>query len=472
MNINTNPKIYDNLYKTKIKNMNLVFNPYSYKRPLLFPQKFASLYKSIDGKKKLEDYYRDRLTFDLTKEEIKGFFQMLTEFDITTAGDKKNTLTPNPRGSRYWRFTVWLHMTNDCNFSCKYCFVSKNHEKITLEDLIKSTDRIVETAVKNKIKRVTLVLGGGEPLLQYQLIKKLNEHVVVEAKKYNLSIRLAIITNGSLLNEENIKYFKDNKFNVGISIDGTEKYHDAARVFKDGSGTFERVKKGLELADKHKILSNISMTLTTENVKGLPDFVRYILNLNPKIRIMLGLVKNTALSVSNKAAEDKVMISELKKAYRVIGDFYAKKDLNFSYLFFHKLLDSVFMYEPHKYHCGAGSYYLTITHKGKLKLCPQLLDDTAMDVKEGEDLLTLAKANNFLYANDFNVEKIKECSKCLWKYACRGGCPCERHNTGKDIANPAADCHIYKTLIPFQIKLEGERLYKNMLFQVKSGEKK
>lgn len=458
-------KLHAKIYSAKLEGgFRLAFNPFSYNRPVVYPERFGLLFRSLKKPATVKKFLDHAVSQGFTHSEAVDFLKLMAEYNIIATDGRQNIMTPNPAGTRYWRFTVWLHLTNDCNFRCKYCFVDKNPEKMSLPQLKHSVDKIVETALRHKIKRITFVLGGGEPLLQFPMIKDLNTYSQELAKKNKLSIRLAIITNGALLTEKVAQYFKDNKVIVGISADGSEEYHNQTRVFRDGSGTFKQVQRGLEIANRYDVLSNISITATADNIKGLPDFISYILRLNPKIRIMLGLVKNTGLSSYHKKQHDDLVMRELKKTYRLIEEFYAKYDLSLSYLNFHKLLDAVFLYDPSSLHCGAGEYYLTITHHGKLKLCPSLEDSTAIAIRDEDDLIDLARKNNFLYPEEMKVDDIAKCRSCMWKYICRGGCPSEKFTMGVDIKSQPADyCRVYKTMIPYQVRLEGRRLMRSMV---------
>ena len=124
---------------------------------------------------------------------------------------------------------------------------------------------IRQTIGAHRITEVTFAWQGGEPtILGIDFFKK----ALDLQKKYcrqGMVIHNTIQTNGVLLDDEWCKFFKKNRFLVGISIDGPQALHDTCRTDGAGKGSFDRVMQGLALLKKHKVEFNILCTVNAVN---------------------------------------------------------------------------------------------------------------------------------------------------------------------------------------------------------------
>lgn len=166
---------------------------------------------------------------------------------------------------------MMLIVTERCNIRCKYCVFSGNYhnqrkhgtQNMSFEVAKKAIDRFFETQ-KEKIKNNALhrpLLGfyGGEPLMNFELIKKATRYAK-EVFKDNISFLLT--SNGTIMNEEIADFLIDNKFFLSISLNGEKEEHDRLRVYEDGKGTYNKVIKSLNfLREKDKNYYNKYITL-------------------------------------------------------------------------------------------------------------------------------------------------------------------------------------------------------------------
>lgn len=170
--------------------------------------------------------------------------------------------------------SITLQVTQKCNFRCKYCIYSEEINKsqrshsnnsMSLDTAMKSIDFLSNHSID--LKEVGIGFYGGEPLLEFELIKK----IVAYAKEVFIGkqILFSMTTNGSLLNKEIIKFLKENDFNLMISLDGPKDVNDKNRVFSNGSGTFDSVINNIELiAELYPTYANelsISMVMDPSN---------------------------------------------------------------------------------------------------------------------------------------------------------------------------------------------------------------
>ena len=153
-----------------------------------------------------------------------------------------------------------------CNIACKYCFYLEKQKFIVPENESPFMDiALAKEFVEKKIREensndVYFLWQGGEPLLAgLDFYVNILAHQEKIARLFNKKIHNAIQTNGTLIDDNWAKFFKKNKFLVGISIDGNKQFHNNYRKTITGKDTFTEVSKGLEFLRKNK--ANITKKL-------------------------------------------------------------------------------------------------------------------------------------------------------------------------------------------------------------------
>ena len=162
-----------------------------------------------------------------------------------------------------------------CNMKCDYCFYCDEVEKrkqssygFMSEETLKN---IIRKTMVNAEGGVQFAYQGGEPTLRgLDFFKKAVEY----QKKYNrknLKVHNAFQTNGYLIDEEWCKFFAENHFLVGISIDGIREVHDAYRHDKNGHDTYERVVNAARLMDEYGVDYNILTVVNQKTVSYIDE---------------------------------------------------------------------------------------------------------------------------------------------------------------------------------------------------------
>ena len=145
---------------------------------------------------------------------------------------------------------ITLQVTQGCNLRCKYCIYSEDinahqrshsNKRMSWETAKKGIDFLREHSIDSK--KVNIGFYGGEPLLEFPLIKRAMAYAkdVFDGKE----LTFAITTNGTLLTDEIIDFFADEDVHLLISLDGPKEIHDKSRVFSDGRGSFDTVMKNV-----------------------------------------------------------------------------------------------------------------------------------------------------------------------------------------------------------------------------------
>lgn len=171
--------------------------------------------------------------------------------------------------------TLWV--STGCNLSCKYCYEGNKVSSLMNEDTVDNTFVFINNKMaKQNDKHLSIQFHGGEPLLNMEIIKYATE----SAKQFYPSLSFSITTNGTLLDEDIVRFFIDNRFDVSISIDGKEQAHNLNRLHKDGSGSFVDTYNGLTIARKYLYNDiRIRMTVTPETLPLLYENVTYFVNM-------------------------------------------------------------------------------------------------------------------------------------------------------------------------------------------------
>jgi uncharacterized protein len=168
-----------------------------------------------------------------------------------------------------------------CNLDCAYCYYLHKEELLGSASKFRMSDEVLENHIRQYIEgqrgdEVVFSWQGGEPTL---LGVGFFEKVVALEKKYqrpNQRIENDLQTNGTLLNDEWCTFLRDNRFLVGLSIDGPQEFHDRFRVDKGGQPTFNKVFAAGQLLQKYKVPFNTLTVVNRVNAKRPLDVYRFL----------------------------------------------------------------------------------------------------------------------------------------------------------------------------------------------------
>lgn len=168
-----------------------------------------------------------------------------------------------------------------CNLDCTYCYYLEKEKLFPKGENFRMKPEVLESYIRQYIEsqsspEITFAWQGGEPtLLGIDYFRK----IVELEKKYagGRPVHNALQTNGTKLDHEWCRFFKENRFLIGLSIDGPRSLHDTYRVDKGRKPTFDRVMHGLDLLKKHGVEFNTLTVVNASNVKHplkVYDFLR------------------------------------------------------------------------------------------------------------------------------------------------------------------------------------------------------
>jgi uncharacterized protein len=166
-----------------------------------------------------------------------------------------------------------------CNLGCCYCFFLKKERLYSGSDFRMSA-RVHESYIRQLLEfhrtpQVIVAWQGGEPTLMG--LDFFRHSVELQKKHQNPGtvIKNTFQTNGILINDDWCRFFRENDFLVGLSMDGPPELHDFCRKDKAGGGTFDRVARAARLLQKHEVECNILCAVNSRNAAHPLDVYRF-----------------------------------------------------------------------------------------------------------------------------------------------------------------------------------------------------
>ena len=317
-----------------------------------------------------------------------------------------------------------LFITQRCNLACRYCYIQKKNITLSLEMAEKIIDFIFEHTPENET--VDIGFFGGEPLLEFYLLKDIAE-IVINHPSYSADrVVLRLVSNGTLFSDEVAGFLDEYSIGFGISCDGPQFVHNKSRIFKNGKGTSKVVEENIKHALQWFPIMPVNAVYSTETVKYLPETIEYLSGLG---------VKNIHLNpdISSKwSIEDTACLEDI---YAQIGqqyiDFYMEGDPRYISLIDSKI--TVILrggYRPDE-KCSMGKGELAYAPSGNIYPCERLVAGDDGDLhclgNIARDTILSVKCEG-----PVGVATNIECHSCSLKEYCMNWCGCTNYfSTGK-----------------------------------------
>lgn len=371
-------------------------------------------------------------------------FQGLVTAEAPMASD-----TSSPR---FEVLTAWLHLTDRCNLQCSYCYLPHVQEDMTLETGKAAIDSVFWSAAKHDFKRVKLKYAGGEPLIRFPLIVELHTYASHLAKQGGFVLEGIVLSNGTLLTDAMAESLRSLDIQLMISLDGLGNYHDSHRHYASGRGSFKTVSVSIERALVNGILPNISITVSSRTIDGLPGLMQWILERGLAFDLNFYRENDFSLHQLDMALDEEKIIQGMLAAFIVVEANLPRRNLLAG------MIDRVNMNLSHEYVCGVGQNYLVFDQNGQVAKCQMLMHKPVGNIHE-DDLL-LAVNSDRMGVQNIPVREKSACQHCEWRHWCAGGCPLETYRVSGRYDVKSPNCNIYQTLFPEALRLEGLRILK------------
>lgn len=326
---------------------------------------------------------------------------------------------------------VVLSLTHRCNLSCAYCYSGRAFNKdmsfITAQKIVDFVMNITPAQ-----RAIELSFFGGEPLLCLALMKDIVSYIR-EQERDRKPTRLSITTNGVLLTQSILNFFKKENVNLCISIDGPAHVHNLNRCYKDGRASFEDVERNLKKATEELENVQVNAVYGPETIDNLPESVAFftelgvpIIHLNPNIcaswpRDTYSKVRETYMQIAN------YYIQSYRQGQEIAVNLIDSKII--------VLLKGGYGVEDR---CGMGETEWGFAPSGNIYPCERFIGEdknTHLCLGNIHTGLELARRRSLL---EHRGNRNEECKACYLQKYCMNWCGCTNYYMTRhtDLAGP------------------------------------
>ena len=350
-----------------------------------------------------------------------------------------------------------LHVAHTCNLNCSYCFASQG--KYHGDRAVMSFDvgkRALDFLIENSGTRRNLEVDffGGEPLMNWQVVKELVKYARDVEKDANKNFRFTLTTNGVLIDDDVIDFCNKEMSNVVLSLDGRKEIHDRLRVDYAGRGSYDIIVPKFQKLVKARGNAGYYMRGTFTHAN--PDFTKDLFHMADLGFTELSM-EPVVCAEGDSAALTEEDIEIVKEQYEILAkDMLRREKEGKPITFYHYMLD--LEGGPCVYKrisgCGSGTEYMAVTPWGDLYPCHQFVGEEKYKIGNIWDGVTnAALRDEFAACNAYTRE---ECSDCWAKFYCSGGCAANAyHATGTIKGVYKSGCELFKKRIECAIMMKA-----------------
>lgn len=312
------------------------------------------------------------------------------------------------------KYSVIYFLTWDCNLNCSYCYeTNKAKKSMDWETARKGVDFFMQYS-----NHVNFQFFGGEPLLQFDLMKKISSYL-----KYYYPDRYAfsIYTNGTLINDEVLKFFIENNVFLTLSMDGSKETQDLNRVFRNNKGTFSTLTPILEKVISMNIPRRIRMTVTPNNCMHLFENIKYFFE---KYGIT-DIQEEVDRTIFWKEEEIDILLDQYKKIVDYIVQHY-KEDETFYWKNYETRISpfiNQFGNKQQMSRCGSSEGMCSMDTDGTLYPCQKFIVNQTLsigNIYDGFNETQRDIVRNYILPN--YLQETRKCKECEFVGYCFAGC--------------------------------------------------
>lgn len=351
----------------------------------------------------------------------KGFIVENDDADDKTLNDcRKEILEP-------YISTAYFFLTKNCNLACRYCFERQSETKNSSEGVMSFDvfnrgldffQRLINLDKDRFNERKTIIFYGGEPFHNKKLLFSAITEIQNRIKKGDLPVqsKMLVVTNGTLMNDEDIQFIKKNGVTVTFSLDG-DRQASANRVYPDGetlawdkaTETFKKcVEAGIDL--------NIACTLSPETIARQKEVLDYFIRIGAT-NIGFNVILDNDIIQLNTDYDDKAA-DFVTTAYRTLSDNNITENRT------RRRLDVFKHKHPCLFDCNAaGGRQIAIAPNGDIGICHEHIMDKKHFITTIDDMEFDPKQSaEYKMWNKRSPLYIDSCQNCIALGVCGGGC--------------------------------------------------
>ncbi len=325
-----------------------------------------------------------------------------------------------------------------CNLACDYCFFLKK-EALYPGSRFRMPDEVHEAYIRqlleaHQVPQVTIAWQGGEPTLMGLDFFRRSVEFQQKYRKPGTRIENTFQTNGILLDDDWCRFFHDNAFLVGLSLDGPQELHDVHRKDRGGRGTFDRVLAAARRLQAHQVEFNILCTVNSDNSRRPLDVYRFFRDeLGARYIQFIPIVErdnDTGYQEGRTVTDRSVGPEEFGRFLIAIFDEWVSQDVGETFVLnfdgalagWLDMAGTVCIFGPT---CGLG---LALEHNGDLYSCDHFVEPKFLlgNIMETPLIDLVASEKQTKFGRDKKETLPRYCRECEFLRVCHGECPKNR----------------------------------------------
>ena len=349
-----------------------------------------------------------------------------------------------------------LHIAHDCNLACKYCFAGEgeycgDRSLMSFEVGKQAFDFLIANSGTRKNLEVDFF--GGEPLMNFEVVKQLVAYAREQEKIHNKNFRFTLTTNGVLLDEEVMDFANKEMYNVVLSLDGRKETNDRMRVSRNGKSSYDLiVPKFKEMVkrrgDKEYYIRG---TYTHYNT----DFTKDILHMADLGFTKLAMEPVVASPDAPYALKEEDLPVLFDQYEKLAAEMVRREKNGKGFTFFHYMIDLEGgpCIAKRIAGCGVGTEYVAVTPWGDLYPCHQFVGDENYLLGNVFDGITNEEVRSRFKM--CNIYTRPQCNDCFARLYCSGGCSANAyHATGSIEGIYELGCKLHRKRVECAIMMK------------------
>jgi len=341
-----------------------------------------------------------------------------------------------------------------CNLNCTYCYYLEKKKLYPAAGNFRMDEGLLESYTRQYIESqdipdVTFTWQGGEPtLMGIEFFRK----AVSLQKKYGngKKIHNAFQTNGTLINDAWCRFFHDNNFLVGISIDGPREIHDAHRVNVAGKASFDEVVKAIALFQKHQVEFNTLTVIHNDNTRRPLEIYNFLksagsgfIQFIPIVERICETTDENELKLVGPEYENAVSVTDWSvrpedygKFLITVFDEWVREDVGKVFVQLFDVTLANWVGKPpglcvFSETCGNA---MVLEHNGDLYSCDHFVypHHKLGNIRTSIIRSMAQSAQQFTFGNNKLLKLPSYCINCEYRFACHGECPKHRFDSTPD----------------------------------------
>jgi uncharacterized protein len=336
--------------------------------------------------------------------------------------------------------TAYFFITDHCNLACKYCFEKQSvpgffrKESMNMETArqgLQFFSKLMKQQPDRFYEKKTIIFYGGEPLMNRKILRFTIEMAgeFIEKELFPLNTKIIVVTNGTLLDKDDIDFFLKHHVTLTFSIDGDNAATEN-RVFQDDQPAFEQIVSSYKKCRDAGMDLNVACTLTPATLDRANDSVNFFIHELKIKNIGFNVLLDNGL-ITIPAEYDEVAAGFVVEAGKILNDYHINENRT------NRRRQVMTKKQPCIFDCNAqGGRQIAIAPGGEVGICHEHIADREHFVTSVYEDFYPDKDPVYLEWNKRSPLFMEKCFDCPALGICGGGCVINTERATKSIRTP------------------------------------